>query len=226
MNHKTEDQFWEITDFNDFPDAEEDIQEEFGDVFPEETEEEFLEETKEEKKINPVKEILGWVITFVVALLVALAIREYVIINASIPTGSMESVIMPNDKIFGNRLAYLKEGPERGDIVFFYYPDDESQKYVKRVIGLPGEKVVINEGKIYIDDSTEPLDEPYLKEAWVRGTGYYEFYVPEDSYLVLGDNRNNSWDARYWNNSYVHKDKIIGEAVYRYYPFNRMGILE
>ena len=181
---------------------------------------------KKEKQKNPVKEILGWVVTFAVALLVALMIRDHVIINASIPTGSMESVIMPNDKIFGNRLAYLKEGPKRGDIIFFYYPDDESQKYVKRVIGLPGEKVVIDEGKIYINDSTEPLDEPYLKEAWVCGTGYYEFFVPEDSYLMLGDNRNNSWDARYWKNSYVHRDKIIAEAFFRYYPFDRMGTLE
>ena len=208
MNYKKEDQFWEIIDLNDL------------------LEEEDIIEIPEPKKENQVKEILAWVLTVAAALLVALGIRNYVVINAAIPTGSMETVIMPNDKIFGNRLAYLREGPERGDIVFFYYPDDETQKYVKRVIGLPGDKVVIDEGKIYINDATEPLDEPYLKEAWIKGDGYYEFYVPEDSYFVLGDNRNNSWDSRYWKNTYVHRDKIIGEAVYRYYPFDRMGKLE
>ena len=133
---------------------------------------------------------------------------------------------MPADNILGYRLSYIKEGPERGDVIFFYFPDDETQKFVKRVIGLPGEKVTILEGKIYINDSTEPLEEPYLKEEWTRGTGPFVFEIPEDSYLCLGDNRNRSADAREWNNPYVAKDKIIGKAIFTYFPIDRWGMVE
>ena len=155
-----------------------------------------------------------------------LVLKNYVIINADVPTGSMENTIMPGDRLIGNRLAYLKEGPQRGDIIIFKYPDDETQLYVKRVIGLPGETVTIREGEIYVDDEMLPLAEPYLKESWTVATGDYVFEVPEDSYLVLGDNRNDSWDARYWTNTYVHRDKILGEAVVVYWPFPHIGKLK
>ena len=105
------------------------------------------------------------------------------------------------------------------------FPDDETQKYVKRVIGLPGEKVTIEDAKIYINDSETPLKEDYLKETWTEATGPFEFEVPKDSYLVLGDNRNDSYDARYWDHTYVSKDKIIGKAYFIYYPFQRLGSL-
>lgn len=173
-----------------------------------------------------IREILSWIVPFVVALLVALALKNYVIINADVPTGSMENTIMPGDRLIGNRLAYLKEGPERGDVVIFHYPDHEEDLYVKRVIGLPGETVDIVDGRIYIDGDTEPLEEPYLKETWTVAAGTYHFEVPEDSYLMLGDNRNDSWDARYWKNTYVHREKILGEAVVVYWPLQNIGKLK
>jgi signal peptidase I len=148
-----------------------------------------------------------------------------VIINATVPTGSMEDTIEPGDDLFGLRLAYAFSEPQRGDIIIFNFPDDESQKFIKRVIGLPGEKVTITDGQIYINDAATPLNETYLKEEWVRSTGPYEFDVPEGCYLVLGDNRNDSQDARYWNNTYVTKEEIIGKAYIIYYPFNRFGSL-
>lgn len=134
-------------------------------------------------------------------------LKNYVIINADVPTGSMENTIIPGDRLIGNRLAYLKDDPERGDIVIFRYPDDEESLYVKRVIGLPGETVDITDGKIYIDGNEEPLEEDYLKETWTVATGDYHFEIPEDAYLMLGDNRNDSWDARYWTNTYVYRIK-------------------
>lgn len=111
-----------------------------------------------------VKEILSWVIPFASALVVALLLKNYVIINADIPTGSMENTIMPGNRLIGSRLSYLKDGPERGDIVIFRYPDNEEELYVKRVIGLPGETVDIRDGHIYIGGSEVPLTEDYLKE--------------------------------------------------------------
>jgi signal peptidase I len=70
------------------------------------------------------------------------------------------------------------------------------------------------------------MEGPYLKEQWVNGTGPYEFKVPEGCYFVMGDNRNTSQDARYWRNTYVSKDKIIGQAGFIYYPFDRIGVVE
>lgn len=182
-------------------------------------------EAKKKEKVSAVREAGSWLVTLVVAIVLALILKNYVIINATVPTGSMEHTIEPGDDLFGLRIAYQFSEPQRGDIIIFYFPDDETQKYVKRVIGLPGENVKITEGKIYIDNSGTPLEENYLKEEWVQATGPFEFQVPEDCYLVLGDNRNDSYDARYWENTYVAKDEIIGKAYYIYYPFSRFGSL-
>ncbi len=193
--------------------------------------EEISFEKKRQKKIEDdtqdwKRELKSWVITLLVTLVVIFVLKNYVIINASVPTGSMENTIMAGDNLMGFRLAYLADEPERGDIIFFYFPDNETQKYVKRIIGLPGETVTIINGEIYINGSDTPLEEPYLKEEWTEGTGPFEFVVPENSYLVLGDNRNSSQDARYWVNSYVTKDKIIGKAIFTYFPFDHFGPLE
>lgn len=181
---------------------------------------------KKEKKEEPhsaLRELLSWVLTFAVAIVAALFIKYCLIINVDVPTGSMENTIMPGDRLIGNRLAYLKEGPQRGDIVVFHYPDNEKELFVKRVIGLPGESVHIEDAKVYIDGVE--LEEPYLKEEWTIATGTYDFEVPEDCYLMLGDNRNNSKDARYWENKYVNIDKILGKALFIYWPFSDFGSL-
>ena len=177
-----------------------------------------------EKASSPLREVLSWVVTLLAAFALAMVLKNYVIINATVPTGSMEHTIEPGDDLFGLRLAYQFSEPKRGDIVIFRFPDDETQKYVKRVIGLPGEKVTIEDAKIYINDSETPLKEDYLKETWTEATGPFEFEVPKDSYLVLGDNRNDSYDARYWDHTYVSKDKIIGKAYFICSPFQRLGI--
>ena len=187
---------------------------------------EKIKKEDEDERIDWIKEIMSFAFTLLITLGIVLVLKNFIIINAKVPTGSMENTIMPGDNLLGFRLAYLTEEPERGDIIFFYFPDDETQKYVKRIIGLPGETVTILDGKIYINDSTEPLDEPYLKEEWTRGTGPYVFEIPEDSYLCLGDNRNRSADAREWNNPYVAKEKIIAKAIFTYFPFDRWGTVE
>lgn len=176
------------------------------------------EEIKKKWTANSImKEILSWVFVLVAAFALAYFITNYVIVKAVVPTGSMENTIMVDDKVVGNRIAYLFSNPKRGDIIIFKFPDDETENYVKRIIGLPGEKVEIIDGKIYINDSEEPLEEPYLKETpSAEDFGPYE--VPEGCYFVLGDNRNWSKDARYWVNTYVAKDKIIGKVWFRYSP--------
>ena len=161
------------------------------------------------------------VIAAIIAIIVIQFIRPTVVKESS-----MEATLFENNYIFLNKQAYTFGEPERGDIVVFRYPDDESEIYVKRVIGLPGDTIDIEDGKIYINGSTEPLQEDYLKEEWTVATGPYTFEVPEGSYFMMGDNRNDSWDARYWSNTYVAKDKILGKAIFTYWPFAHFGKLE
>lgn len=182
-------------------------------------------EERKEKEVSKEGELLSWALTIAVAVVAALLINRFLLINAEIPSGSMENTIMTGDRLMGFRLSYLFSEPKRGDIIIFRYPDDESKNYVKRVIGCPGETVTIKNGEVYIDNAASPLSEDYLKEEWVVATGPYTFEVPKNAYLVLGDNRNNSWDARYWNNTYVYKDKILGKALFRYWPLNSMKTL-
>ncbi|MEE1077480.1 MAG: signal peptidase I [Agathobacter sp.] len=191
------------------------------------TEEEQIREKIERKeKVRDIgKEILSWAGYFIAAILIAFVLKTYIIINATVPTGSMESTIMPDDDIFGFRLSYINSTPERGDIIIFKFPDNENERYVKRVIGLPGEKVTIKEGQVFINESTEPLKEEYIKEEWTNAAGPYEFEVPEGCYFVMGDNRNNSYDSRYWTNTYVKEEQIIGKALWIYYPFSRFGAI-
>ena len=143
-----------------------------------------MEPKKPEEKTSPVKEILSWVLTIAFAIVAAILIKNYVIINANIPSGSMENTIQIGDDIFGFRLAYTFSDPKRGDIVIFNAPDSPSEKYIKRVIGLPGETVTIEDGQVYIDG--EALEEDYLKsnqsgeDAWTVNAGPYEFKVPQD----------------------------------------------
>lgn len=177
-----------------------------------------------EEKFDPVKELFSFLTSFIVAVVIAMLMQRFIIINANIPSGSMENTIMTGDRVIGNRLAYLFGSPERGDIVIFKYPDDEKQLFVKRIIGMPGETVVIEDAKVYIDGVL--LEETYIKEKWIIDAGPYTYVVPEDSYFVMGDNRNNSKDSRYWENTYVQDEQLLGEAVFCYWPFKDFGKLE
>jgi signal peptidase I len=192
-------------------------------------------ENAEEQKTPLWKEILSWVEIVVVAIALSLFLTRVVLVNALVPSSSMETLISPGDRLFGNRLAYKFSDPERFDVVIFKNPVDEEENYIKRIIGLPGETVTIRDAKIYINDSTTPLEENYLPEDWVVENDGYVFEVPEDCYLMLGDNRNVSLDARYWAEeafeeglvssveagqsfTYVKREKILGKAMFTYWP--------
>lgn len=167
------------------------------------------------KTASVLKEIGCYLLIVVLAFVFAKLTNAFLIVNARIPTGSMVPTIMQGTRIVGNRLAYINSKPERGDIVIFYYPDNEEEKYIKRVIGLPGETVEIINGEVFING--EFLDESaYLKVKPLGTFGPYE--VPEDCYFMLGDNRNSSRDSRWWKNKYVSSDKIIAKALFSYYP--------
>lgn len=180
-----------------------------------------LDNPEEPQKINWAEEIISWIKILAAAAIIAFALNTFIIANSRVPSGSMENTIMTKDRVIGSRLTYKFSEPERGDIAIFHFPDDESIFYVKRIIGLPGETVDIIDGKVYINGSETPLDEPYIKEAMdPEDPLHYE--VPEDSYFMMGDNRNWSADSRRWKNTFVKKEKLVAKVYFRYYPNLKM----
>lgn len=190
-----------------------------------------------DKKKEIIKEIFSWIKVIVLAFVVALLLNKFVIVNANVPTGSMEDTIQPDDRLIGFRLSYLFEEPQRGDIIIFEYPVNPEEIYIKRIIALPGEKIEIRESEVFIDGSKTPLPEPYLKEDWIVENDGLELTVPDGYYFVMGDNRNNSLDGRYWATEalmngqastledavekkycFVSEEAILGKAIFRYFP--------
>lgn len=191
---------------------------------PNECFDEKQEPIEPKKETSSNSEFFQWILTFAIAVVIALCVNHFVLVNAEIPSGSMENTIMTGDRVFGNRLSYTFSEPERFDIIIFRYPDDESQLFIKRIIGLPGETVEIHNGQIFIDGSAAPLEDVETKEFMQGSFGPYT--VPDNCYFVMGDNRNNSKDSRYWEHTFVTKDEIIGKAFLRYWPLNKLKCLE
>lgn len=175
-------------------------------------------------KISILRELFSYISVIIIAGGLALFLNKVVVVNAQIPSESMEKTIMVGDRIFGNRLAYLSQDPQRFDIVIFRLPDDESQLYIKRVIGLPGETVEVINGQVYIDGAEEPLEDGFVPELPLGDAGPY--YVKEGCYFMMGDNRNYSEDSRFWEQPFVRRDQIEAKAGFRYYPLNKMGIVQ
>lgn len=161
------------------------------------------------------EEAISWIKTIVLAAILAAAVNSFLIVNAQVPTGSMENTIMTGDRFIALRTSYWTKEPERGDVVVFRYPDDESGEtlYVKRIIGEGGDQVQILDGRVYVNG--EQLTEDYLAEEMIGDYGPY--IVPAGCYFMLGDNRNHSLDSRFWENKYVEADEILGKVVLCYY---------
>ena len=161
-----------------------------------------------------------WIIPFAIEIAVVLLLVKYVFFFVLVPTGSMIPTIGESSFLFATRTHNL-EKLERGDIVVFY-SDELEKTLVKRLVGLPGEEIVIDDkGVISIDGVV--LDEPYVKfPSYQSGS----FLVPEESYFFLGDNRSGSFDARSWQNPYISADKVEGKAVFTLWPLNKFGLLK
>lgn len=175
---------------------------------------------KEEAQKSKSQEAIEFFVPIVIAVVVALLLKTFVFANAIVPTGSMLNTIQEGDRIIASRLAYINEDPRRYDIVIFKFPDDESQYYVKRVVGLPGETVQVINGVVYVtktDGETIQLDDSFVTACEPEGT-FGPYVVPKDCYFMMGDNRNNSLDSRFWKNKFVRKDKIEGKVKFRYFP--------
>jgi signal peptidase I len=159
-----------------------------------------------------------------VAVLLALLIRTFVVQAFKIPSGSMIPTLLVGDHILVNKFVYRFADPRRGDVIVFKYPVDESRDFIKRIIAVGGEDLFIKDQKIYVnckppDASCRPVDDPWGK--WEDRFGMSEstsVHVPPNSYFVMGDNRNNSQDSRYWG--FVKREKIKGRAFLIYWSWD------
>lgn len=175
---------------------------------------------EEKQKKSKLREAISFMTPIVVALIIAIFLKTCIFANIVIPTGSMLNTIQEGDRIIASRLAYINDEPQRYDIIIFKYPDDETQLFAKRIIALPGETIEVKNGIVYIADkngnkSTARTD--FITNCIPTGN-FGPYTVPLGSYFVMGDNRNDSWDSRYWDNKTVKKGKIIGKVKFRYFP--------
>jgi len=199
----------------------------------------------QQKKRNPVLQFMGELPGLILmAFILALLIKTFLVQAFFIPSGSMEPTLMPGDRVLVLKVPYYFHDPRRGDIIVFEDPDPkkapdrgavggffhwmfqglgvqkpENEDFIKRVIGLPGDVISAKGGKVYVND--QPLIEPYLT---VRTEDFASTTVPPDSLFVMGDNRGNSLDSRF-GLGFIPIDKVIGKAELIIWPPSRMRLL-
>ncbi|WP_300257704.1 signal peptidase I [Clostridium sp.] len=164
------------------------------------------------------KSLKEYISIIFVAIILTFLVNKFLVFKIVVPTPSMAPTIEPGDQLFATRI-YNLSNMKRGDMIVFYSKEFD-EKMIKRLIGLPGERIEIKEdGTVYVNN--ERLDEHYIK--YPGGKVNINFEVPEDKYLLLGDNRDNSKDARYWSNQYIDGDDILGKAQITVWPLNRFN---
>ncbi len=162
------------------------------------------------------RDVIG---TIVPAVLIALLIHVFLAQATRVYGQSMQPNLHSNERLVVEKLSYRFHGPRRGDVIVLHDPSGGSELLIKRVIGLPGERVTVADGQVFIDG--EALDEPYLDQE-TEGSGR-SWLVPPLHVFVMGDNRQASRDSRSFGT--VALDQIIGRALFRYWPLDQIGIL-
>ncbi len=170
---------------------------------------------------------LAWLRDLAFSVLIAVVLIVFIYQPVKVEGTSMEPALTDQERIFINKFTYRfgLGGIDRGDTVVFHY--DENKSYIKRVIGLPGDRVRIDAGKVIVND--RPIEEDYVPPqyrdtiSWPTGTGARDEVVPPDMYFVLGDHRSQSSDSRSWG--YVQRKSIYGKAVFVYWPPDKIGRL-
>ncbi|MGI6542163.1 MAG: signal peptidase I [Limnochordia bacterium] len=160
-----------------------------------------------------------YVASFTVALVLASFIIAFIMQSFLVQGSSMEPTLHHGERLMVDKVTYRFREPKRGEIVVFRYPSDTRRKFIKRVIGLPGDLVEVRKHLVYVNGV--PLNEPYIKGPTYRDFG--PVIVPEDTYFVLGDNRNNSDDSRFPDVGPVPRRLILGRALFLYWPLTRIS---
>lgn len=186
----------------------------------------FIKKLYANKKMNYLMK--EWVEPIIIAVILALIIRTFVVQAFKIPTGSMKPTLVEGDRLLVNKFIYKFKKPERGDVIVFISPEDRKKDFIKRLVALPGEDVEISNGTIFIDgravDSDSIMKERYYYNRGEFGKEGEVLKVPVDSYYVLGDNSISSRDSRYWG--FLSKKDLIGKAFLIYWPPTRFRLIK
>ena len=191
-----------------------------------------------ENKYNKKSIVREWIESIVIAFLLAMFIRTFIVQAFKIPSGSMRSTLIEGDRILVNKFIYGARIPftnlripgirkaQPGDVIVFIYPKDRRRDFIKRLIASGGETVQIKDGKVYING--QALDHPRFARYYYNRGPYGEeeskVAVPVDSLYVLGDNSASSQDSRYWG--FVPNSNLLGKAFLIYWPLHRIRIIE
>ena len=183
---------------------------------------------KEKKPTNWKKELLSWIMTFVVALAIALPVRAFVFEPIRVDGQSMCDTLQDGEVMIVTKPEYLFGDPQHGDVIICEYPG-RKEKFVKRVMGIPGDVISIVDDVVYRNG--EALDEPYLTPSRNNdGFSMADFSLGEGEYFVMGDNRDNSHDSRnyysYTRPSAITRDMIIGKVRWVVFPFNSIRAID
>jgi len=191
------------------------------------------------KKRNAKSTLREWIESIVIAFVLAMFIRTFIVQAFKIPSGSMRPTLIEGDRILVSKFIYGARipltdslrlpglrNPQRGDVVVFLYPEDPTRDFIKRLIATEGETAQIKNGKIYINN--QPLDDPKFARNYVNRGPYAKqgdsVIVPPDSLFVLGDNSTSSQDSRYWG--FVPERYLLGKAFLIYWPLHRIRIIK
>lgn len=169
-----------------------------------------------------------WVEPIVIAVILALIIRTFIVQAFKIPTGSMRPTLMEGDRILVNKFIYKFKEPQRGDVIVFISPEDKKKDFIKRLVGLPGEKIEISNGTALINDIAIGEDSA-IRERYYYNRGDFgkkdeSLDIPDNAYYVLGDNSISSRDSRYWG--FLPKKYLIGKAFLIYWPPTRIRLIK
>lgn len=167
-------------------------------------------------------ELKSWFRDILLAFAIAIFIVIFVIQPVKVEGTSMQPRLVDQERIFVNRFIYRFRDIHRGDVVVFWYPRDRSKSFIKRVMGIPGDRVEIRAGTVLVNNIA--LNEPYLDPAFRGRRSFPPVRVPPGQYFVLGDHRNSSNDSRSWG--FVDRDLIYGKAIFSYWPVSRVGPVE
>ena len=167
------------------------------------------------------EEAKDWIISIVVAVVLAFLIRQFIVELYIVDGPSMRPTLQSQERLVVNKFIYSLRAPEKGEILVFKYPRDQSRDFIKRVIATPGDTIEIKDGRVYVND--QMLNEDYILEK--TRSEYPKATVPEGSVFVMGDNRNNSEDSRFADVGFVPYSLIKGKAMLVFWPFSQFKTL-
>jgi signal peptidase I len=171
---------------------------------------------------SALREIWGWLKDILLAVVIAILMVVFLYQPVKVEGTSMQPQLDDQERIFVNKFIYRFEDIHRGDVVVFYYPKDTSKSFIKRVVGVPGDTILIKNGQVILNG--QKMEESYVLSYFQDMDSYPAIRVKEGQYYVLGDHRNASNDSRSWG--LVPRENIFGKAVFCYWPYEKARFIK